>query len=586
MWSGLSKSGSRAKLVVASVCLLGGCAIAPTPPSWFSGSVFEEITNSEEYADFLAARYAGMSGQPVAAAGFYRRAFERSPGDPALLERAAFAMLISGETQGAVAVAQAADPKVATQAPTAQLALVIDDITMNRGKRALQRLKTTNLGGINGDIAGYLTAWLTAADNADQGLALLAQLPARRVSAAEQLCIEGLIELQAGRDDKALEAFAQASKLPSGAQDIIAGLHAQLVASSGRDLAAARQLVLAQVEKSGATSETDRMLTLLEAGEPAPRPKFTLAEGAAFIVYVASSSGVARSSPEMSTMRNSLVLRLNPDYAPARLALADALKEEERAEDAIAVLHAVPAGSPWSAEARLQEAWLLDGLHRSDEAMAAAAQALVASHRRDILVGVADLDRLNGSFADAKKIYDEIAAADLSSGQADWRILFARATASNGLGDWKGAEKDLVAALALEPDRPELQNYLGYAWVERGEKVKEGMDLIRKAAAARPDQGYIVDSLGWAHYRLGEYDEAVDNLEHAAELSPSDPEVIDHLGDAYWRAGRETEAQFEWRRALKLGSDAKRKANLREKLDKGLPPRALSSLADAQRPGQ
>jgi Flp pilus assembly protein TadD len=133
--------------------------------------------------------------------------------------------------------------------------------------------------------------------------------------------------------------------------------------------------------------------------------------------------------------------------------------------------------------------------------------------------------------------------------------------------------------MAIEPDRPELQNFLGYGWVNRGEKVKEGMELIRKAVAARPDQGYIVDSLGWAHFQLGEYDDAVEHLERAAELSPSDAEIVDHLGDAYWRSGRQTEASFEWRRALELDPDPEREAALRQKLDHGLPPPTPATFA-------
>jgi Flp pilus assembly protein TadD len=570
-------------LLAGATSLASGCALAPSTPAWLTGSVFEEITNTEEYADFLAARYAGMAGEPVAAAGFYRRAFERSPSDPVLLERATFAMLISGEAEGAIAIASAADAKVSTQSPTAQLALTIDEIAAGKTKRALQRLKTTNLGGVNTDVSGYLSAWLTAADNPDQGLTLLGQLPPRRLLAGEQLCIEGLIELSAGRDDQALEAFTQAASLPAGAPEFLASLRARLVASKG-DLAAARKILEGQTADTGATSETDYVLSLIASGQPVARPKLTTAQGAAIIFYLASAGGMVRSSPELATMRYSLALHLDAEFEPSRLALADALKEQDRADDALAILHAIPQGSPWAAEARLQEAWLLDSLHRPADALAAADLAVAGARRRDILVGAADLNRVNLNYAKAQKLYDEVAAADLAANKSDWRVLFARATARNGLGDWKGAEADLVAALTLEPDRPELQNFLGYGWVDRGERVKEGMDLIRKAVAARPDQGYMVDSLGWAHYRLGEYDEAIENLEHAAELSPSDAEVIDHLGDAYWRTGRETEAQFEWRRALQLAPDSARKVALHEKLDKGLPPRPLSNLADAQRP--
>src|SRR5262249_46966338 len=136
-------------------------------------------------------------------------------------------------------------------------------------------------------------------------------------------------------------------------------------------------------------------------------------------------------------------------------------------------------------------------------------------------------------------------------------------------------------AMAIDPDRPEIQNFLGYAWVNRGIHTQEGLALIRKAVAARPDQGYMVDSLGWAHFTLGQYEDAVENLEKAAELSPSDPEIVDHLGDAYWRAGRSTDAGYEWRRALQLKPDAERETALRAKIDRGLPPLSAASLAAA-----
>jgi tetratricopeptide (TPR) repeat protein len=282
-------------------------------------------------------------------------------------------------------------------------------------------------------------------------------------------------------------------------------------------------------------------------------------------------------------MRHAIALHLDPEFVPSRLMLADALAEQDRDEDALYELRQIPAASPWAATARLKEAWLLDRLDKPVEALAAADAALAASRRRDVLIGAGDLYRVNRNDKIAASLYNEVVAADLASGMQDWRVFFARASARNGMGDWKGAEADLLAALVIEPDRPELQNFLGYGWVNRGEKVKEGMDLIRKAVAARPDQGYIVDSLGWAHYALGEYGEAVETLERAAELSPSDPEIVEHLGDAYWRSGRETEAAFEWRRALELDPDVERETALRGKLQRGLPPVSATALADAAR---
>ena len=100
-----------------------------------------------------------------------------------------------------------------------------------------------------------------------------------------------------------------------------------------------------------------------------------------------------------------------------------------------------------------------------------------------------------------------------------------------------------------------MLNYLGYSWVDMGMNLDEAMGMIRKAVELRPNDGFIVDSLGWAHYRLGEYDEAVTELERAIGLKPDDPVINDHLGDAYWKAGRELEAQFQWRHARDFGAE-------------------------------
>ena len=88
-------------------------------------------------------------------------------------------------------------------------------------------------------------------------------------------------------------------------------------------------------------------------------------------------------------------------------------------------------------------------------------------------------------------------------------------------------------ALKLYPDQPHVLNYLGYSWIDQGINLDEGMRMIRRAVEQRPDDGYIVDSLGWAYFRIGNYDEAVKNLERAVELKPDDPTINDHLGDAY-----------------------------------------------------
>ena len=117
------------------------------------------------------------------------------------------------------------------------------------------------------------------------------------------------------------------------------------------------------------------------------------------------------------------------------------------------------------------------------------------------------------------------------------------------------AEADMKKALELFPDQPLVLNYLGYSWIDQGVHLEEGMNMIRRAVEQRPDDGYIVDSLGWAYFRTGNYEEAVKNLERAVELKADDPTINDHLGDAYWRVGRTLEAHFQWSHAKDFNPD-------------------------------
>jgi Flp pilus assembly protein TadD len=136
---------------------------------------------------------------------------------------------------------------------------------------------------------------------------------------------------------------------------------------------------------------------------------------------------------------------------------------------------------------------------------------------------------------------------------------------------WPRAEADFLYALKLQPDQPLVLNYLGYSWVEQGINLERAMELIERAVALRPTDGYIVDSLGWAFFRLGDYGQSVKYLERAVELRADDPIISDHLGDIYWQVGRRNEAKFQWERSLVLGAEDEAAVLIRQKLKDGLP---------------
>ena len=125
--------------------------------------------------------------------------------------------------------------------------------------------------------------------------------------------------------------------------------------------------------------------------------------------------------------------------------------------------------------------------------------------------------------------------------------------------------------MKLSPEEPLTLNYLGYTWIDHNRNLRQGLAMIEKAVRLKPEDGYIVDSLGWAYYRLANFKEAVRHLERAVELRPEDPTLNDHLGDAYWRVGREREARFQWEQALTLQPEPAEAEKMRQKVQKGLP---------------
>lgn len=147
---------------------------------------------------------------------------------------------------------------------------------------------------------------------------------------------------------------------------------------------------------------------------------------------------------------------------------------------------------------------------------------------------------------------------------------YARGICYERLKQWDKAEPDLQKALELNPDQASVMNYLGYSWVDQNMHLDEAMDLIREAVRREPNNGYYVDSLGWAHYKLGQYEKAVEELEKAVELRPEDPVLNDHLGDAYWKVERKREARFQWSHALSLDPEPEDREQILDKLANGL----------------
>ena len=190
----------------------------------------------------------------------------------------------------------------------------------------------------------------------------------------------------------------------------------------------------------------------------------------------------------------------------------------------------------------------------------------------DAQIQIGDIYRGQDDFKNALDAYND--AYDLLGDKITakyWDLSFARGMTNERLKNWDQAEKDLQTALLFEPDQPYVLNYLGYSWADQGVNLEKASEMIEKAARLKPNDGAIIDSLGWIYFRMKQYDKAVITLEKAIELAPTEPELNDHLGDAYWSVGRKSEARFQWKRAVSFTTDTSMSDKIQAKIENGLP---------------
>jgi len=151
------------------------------------------------------------------------------------------------------------------------------------------------------------------------------------------------------------------------------------------------------------------------------------------------------------------------------------------------------------------------------------------------------------------------------------KILDRRGTSYERLGEWENSEKDLIESLKISPDQAHVLNYLAYTWIDKGINLDRGLEMLKKANKLRENDGYIIDSLGWAYYAKKNYIEAKFFLQQAVELLPLDPIINDHYADALWMLNKNIQARHVWNNILKLDSaEQKLKDIIKKKLIFGI----------------
>jgi tetratricopeptide (TPR) repeat protein len=548
-------------------------AQAPTP---------QELSRMSPAGSYLAARHANAERDAAAAAAYYRAALRADPKNPELLERTFFSLVAEGDIDGAVKLAERI-VQADKNDRSARLLLGVRALKQKQYHAARQQLTQSIRGPITDLTATLLAAWAAVGSNDTKG----AIDTIDRLSGPDWYAIfkdlhAGLILDLAGNKKESGKRFERAYKLDSTALRLVQAYGSWASRHEGKEQA--NKIYSAFDAVLPRHPLITQAMDQLKRGERIPPLVQSPQAGAAEVLYGLGASLGRRGGEDLGIMYLQLALYLEPQHPMALLSLADLYESMKKPALAIKIYERVPADSPLKRNANIQMALNLDSLDRTDEARQHL-EKLIQDRPDDLeaIMALGNILRGRKQFAECADAYSKGIALNPKPEKSDWTIYYFRGICYERSKQWPKAEADLKKALELYPDQPHVLNYLGYSWVDQGINLDEGMRMIRRAVEQRPDDGYIVDSLGWAEFRLGNYDEAVKQLDRAVELKPEDPTINDHLGDAYWKVGRHLEAKFQWSHARDLKPEPDELAKIEDKLKSGLSEETSSSASAAER---
>lgn len=514
--------------------------------------------------NFLAGQFAQRHQDWDTASQYIGRVLDYDPDNIELQKRAMILAMGSGETGRATANARKV-LEFDAQDPLALLFVTIDAFERQKYQEALDHLAAMPEGSIAEFIRPILMSWAKAGLGKLDVSALTADSP---LNAYHALLVTDYL----GKTDSSLESKAEAILQTASVDAYELEKIADILARHGKTESAAKlyNLLLQQQDDN---DSAERKAASLKDGEPVTglKPVQTPEQGAAEALFDMSRVLFRELSNDSAMIFTRLALQLNPGLSEARLMLAHVLSRSEHYEDSIASYLSVEPGNPFYKDARRAAADLLERHGRADDAITTLENLYAETKDVEAVILIGDLHRRAERYEDAVTAYNR--AEKIMGGKIKeefWNVYYTRGMTYERLGAHELAESDLLAALKYKPDHPYLLNYLGYSWADQGKNLNKALELIEKAAALRPDDGYIADSLGWVLYRLGRFEEAVPYLEHAVEMLPYDSTINDHLGDGYWQVGRRLEARFQWNRAINHSEDTALITAIREKIDSGL----------------
>ncbi len=555
MMHGVSRALAAVACVLVSACAAGpGSAALPAEP----------------YGAYLAARYADAAQDPAAAARYYAIALAADPSNQALVDQGFVSAMLAGSPAAVDLAGQVQGNALAVMLRGNQAVL---DGDYAQGAQDFGELPQDDLAGL---IKPLLLAWV-AQGGGDEPAALagLAQKFNSPGFGAIYVLNAALIADASGDTKNAAKLYtavsAQAPNLRLA--EILASWDSRTGNAQGAQaewaaLAAAHPDLALAVPRLQAQQQTQVTNTAAQG----------LAE--AYLTLAGSLNQPDQNLLKVSFLRFALTLR--PDLTPARMLLATVLAGDALPQGAPpprpaalqAALDGLQAVGPDDAlyvPVMLQEASLLDTMRRLDDEVVVLNRLVVMLPANpDVLAAAGDALRNDNQCQAAIPDYSKaIAGLGAAVPQGAWTLYFDRGICEDEVGDEAAATPDLMQARAMAPNQPYVLNYIAYNWAEKGENLAQAQQMLQQAVGLDPNDGAVIDSLGYVELRRHKTKAAMALLIQAVQLDPEDAEVNAHLGDAFAQAGQPVQAVYQWSRALGMQPDATLQARLQAEIKDG-----------------
>ena len=528
---------------------------------------------------YLAGRSAGKERDNQIAADYLSKALIEDPDNPVLIEKLFLLEVSSGNLPDAEELAT----KVLSfnsQHRMARIVLGLRDFRSRHYAQARKNFAEASYTPVGELTSALLTAWAYAGEgNLKDALATLDKLDGNDSFANFKSYHSALIADYLSNAIRADASYKKAYEQAGTSLRVVQAYGNFLERHNRRDEA----IKIYETFIAGGEDNILVNLALKRARDGKAPLAFvaTPGAGAGEALFSLAAAMTDEQSIDVALLYAQLSLSFNGDRPVVLTLLGDIYVDTKQYQNAISSYEQTPLSSPLRINADTEIAINLQRLERTKEAQEKLKDIIVRDPANyDALVTLGNIYRSNEEFPLAAETYSKAMALLTTLEKDHWRILYYRGIAYERQKMWDKAEADFRKALSLSPDEPLILNYLGYSMIEKKVNLNEALGMVKKAVELKPNDGYIVDSLGWAYFQLGDFEEAATNIERAVDLNPADPIIGEHLGDAYWRVGRTLEARFQWQHAKDNGPGPEDLKRIEEKLLNGLPDEPVTKPAE------